>query len=132
MVFLKVVFFFCLHVFLKGPKLSMSHVLLIGDEIVAKYPAYRGGESNPYFAGTVVSINAAGGTCTVRYEDGDSSNDVRAKEIYYAPGRPAQWGKADLRGNNALPPGAQTVTIVQDARQRLHQQFALFGARARL
>jgi len=86
-----------------------THALREGDEVVAKFPGFRGRESNPYFAATVKNINA--GKCSLTYEDGDFGDDVRADEIFYAPGRPANWGKGDLRGNDMLPDGAQPVEI---------------------
>jgi len=107
----------------------MAHVLRVGDLVVAKFPAYRGlapEDANPYFAATVErAVNAAGDRCALTYADGDYSDDVKPDEIFYAPGRPAEWGKGELRGNDMLPDGAQPVKLPLSEAQ-LVKQFAIF------
>ena len=112
---------------------SGMHVLAVGDEVVARYPPYRreaslddhpgvpGGNvgalfsivqgDDPWFAATVTAIDAAGFRCSCRYEDGDASDDVCEHEVRFAPGRPALWGKGELRGNDLLPDGAELVVF---------------------
>ena len=107
------------------------HVLCVDDEVVAKFPAFRGilapNDANPYFAATVARINPAGGRVALSYTDGDYSDDVRPDEIFYAPGRLAAWGKGALRGNDMLPEGAQPVKLPLSEAQ-LRKQFAVFDA----
>jgi len=82
-------------------------LISVGDKIVAKFPPYRGKSDDAWFAGTVTSISST--TCSIAYEDGDSSSDVRVNEVLYAPSRAALWGKGALRGNNLKPDGAEQV-----------------------
>ena len=63
--------------------------LSIGDEIVAKYPGFRGAEDNPWFAATVTGF--ADDQCAVQFEDGDTGSDLSPSEILYAPGRDPLW-----------------------------------------
>jgi len=85
------------------------HLMKVGDKIVAKYPPYRGKSDDAWFAGTVTTISST--TCSIAYEDGDSSSDVRFDEVLYAPSRDAKWGKGALRGNNKKPEGAKQVSM---------------------
>ena len=86
-----------------------------GDEVVAKYPDYRGWRSNPWFAAHIVSIDAEKKVCAVRWEaGGKTSEGVQAEdEILYAPGRDVGWGSGNgwylAHGNDSAPANAQPV-----------------------
>ena len=82
---------------------------LFFSSVVAKYTGFRGQADNPWFAGIVKTI--APPTCVIKFEDGDTSVDVTASEVKYAPGRNSSWGKGELRGNDKLPENASSVKL---------------------
>lgn len=93
------------------PPPIQAHVLAVGDLVVAKWPAYRQKDDNPWFAGEVTAIGTNAMRCSINYEDGDFSDDVKEDEVYYAPSRDSSWGKGNLRGNDLIPSGALAVTF---------------------
>mmetsp|Transcript_108459 Transcript_108459/g.203595 ORF Transcript_108459/g.203595 Transcript_108459/m.203595 type:complete len:257 (-) Transcript_108459:64-834(-) len=88
------------------------HVLQTDDKVVAKYPPYKGAGDDPWFAGTISSLDKAKATAGVAYEDGSNSNSVEETDIRYAPDRDPEWGQGSMRGNNVLPYGVQEVKIM--------------------
>ena len=60
----------------------------------------------------MVTIDEANNVCTCRYEDGDVGEGLGPDEVFYAPGRPTEWGKGDLRGNDKMPEGALPVMFI--------------------
>lgn len=90
------------------------HVLRPGDLIVARFPAFAGEDDNPWFAGTIGSILEASSGVTVDFADGDHGAISDMAEIRYAPSRPDDWGKGDLRGNDLLPEDAVLVSLPRE------------------
>lgn len=89
-----------------------KHNLRVGDEVVSKYPAYRGKGDNPWFAGKVDSIEEKSSTCVIMFSDGDIAESVMENEVRYCSfGVDPLWGKGKLRGNDLIPEGALDVTI---------------------
>jgi len=91
---------------------ALIHTLAVNNKVVAKYPKYRGKKDDPWFAGTVTGINLHTGRVSIKYGDGDKTNDAKPEEILYAPKRPNDWGKGKKRGNHLIPAGAKAVDLV--------------------
>ena len=66
---------------------DLLHRLRVGDEVVAKYPPFRGRADNPWFSGTVTALNVTVSppTCTVRFCDGDRASGILSHEVLYCP-----------------------------------------------
>ena len=87
------------------------YAIQLGDRVVAKFPAFRGKEDDPFFAGTLTTISTDRATCVVTFSDGDKADGILPGEVFYAPdapndvgGRVLPWrrGAAGCAGGDAL------------------------------
>ncbi|CAD7938037.1 unnamed protein product [Amoebophrya sp. A25] len=103
---------------------DLPHALGIGDEVVAKFDAYRGKDDDPWFSGIVADIDDEEGICTVNFCDGDVSVELSADEVLFAPGRAEDFGKGSKRG--ATPDSAMAVRIGAIEWRKGHEVVAKF------
>ena len=72
--------------------------------ILCKYPPFKGREDNPWFSGTVLSIDDDNTTCQVLFEDGDVAKGVKVEELFASSGNiPSNVGKGVHRFNDIEP-----------------------------
>ena len=79
-----------------------------------KWPPYAGKAIDPWYAGTVVAINALMSRCTIVYTDG-TGTDLTADQVLYAPERDDKWGEGNMQGNDIVPVGSVPVTFEAQA-----------------
>lgn len=93
--------------------LKVTHAVEVGDEVVAKWPDYRGTPNeHVWFAGTVTKVDPEQKICSITYTDGSFREQVSGDDVYYAPSRDSEWGQTEkLRGDDLIPNGASPITF---------------------
>jgi hypothetical protein len=62
----------------------MPHQLQAGDNVISNYPNYRCDASRHImFSAIVTSVDKEHGTCSVKFLDGDTADNVYADEVRY-------------------------------------------------